>query len=227
MNAWIMNEWQRLNDVVVECFRWAWYWCGERTNQKLCQQSATFQVWWNLIGVALLVLYLCHHIIRSSLQSFHTLLTDIKHFTAKEWNWSSSTKQTQWLAPHNLPWEEVSWSLFTSRLPLLIDSRSQCCNVIFWFNSPQIDVHLDWKLFWCSSSDLIVIEKYTQNTRFCLICNYINKIIPALQSRCTRFRFGPLERSQIEKRLNMIAENEQLSRLKELLVIVCELNHDY
>lgn len=35
-----------------------------------------------------------------------------------------------------------------------------------------------------------VIETYTANARFCLICNYINKIIPALQSRCTRFRFG-------------------------------------
>jgi replication factor C subunit 3/5 len=31
-----------------------------------------------------------------------------------------------------------------------------------------------------------VIEKYTSNTRFCLICNYVNKITPALQSRCTR-----------------------------------------
>ena len=31
-----------------------------------------------------------------------------------------------------------------------------------------------------------VIEKYTSNTRFCMICNYVNKIIPALQSRCTR-----------------------------------------
>ena len=28
-----------------------------------------------------------------------------------------------------------------------------------------------------------VIEKYTSNTRFCLICNYVNKIMPALQSR--------------------------------------------
>ncbi|NXS58494.1 RFC5 factor, partial [Brachypteracias leptosomus] len=37
-----------------------------------------------------------------------------------------------------------------------------------------------------------VIEKFTENTRFCLICNYLSKIIPALQSRCTRFRFGPL-----------------------------------
>lgn len=32
-----------------------------------------------------------------------------------------------------------------------------------------------------------VIEKYTSNTRFCMICNYVNKIIPALQSRCTRY----------------------------------------
>ena len=31
-----------------------------------------------------------------------------------------------------------------------------------------------------------VIEKYTDNVRFCIICNYLSKIIPALQSRCTR-----------------------------------------
>ena len=34
-----------------------------------------------------------------------------------------------------------------------------------------------------------VIENYTHNTRFCLICNYITKLIPALQSRCITFRF--------------------------------------
>lgn len=31
-----------------------------------------------------------------------------------------------------------------------------------------------------------VIEKYTETTRFCIICNYLSKIIPAIQSRCTR-----------------------------------------
>lgn len=40
--------------------------------------------------------------------------------------------------------------------------------------------------FFPFNSDSTVIEKYTSNTRFCLICNYVNKIIPALQSRCTR-----------------------------------------
>ena len=28
-----------------------------------------------------------------------------------------------------------------------------------------------------------VIEKFTKNTRFCLICNYVSKIIPAVQVR--------------------------------------------
>ena len=42
-----------------------------------------------------------------------------------------------------------------------------------------------------------VIEKNTKSTRFCLICNYVSKIIPALQSRCTRFRFAPLKPEQV------------------------------
>ena len=42
-----------------------------------------------------------------------------------------------------------------------------------------------------------VIEKFTRNARFCIICNYASKIIPALQSRCTRFRFAPLSKEQV------------------------------
>ena len=34
-----------------------------------------------------------------------------------------------------------------------------------------------------------IIEKFTDNVRFCIICNYLSKIIPALQSRCTRLDF--------------------------------------
>lgn len=53
-----------------------------------------------------------------------------------------------------------------------------------------------------------VIEKYTKNARFCLICNYVSKIIPALQSRCTRFRFAPLSQQQIQGRLEEVAKLE-------------------
>lgn len=55
-----------------------------------------------------------------------------------------------------------------------------------------------------------VIEKHTTNTRFCLVCNYANKVIPALQSRCTKFRFAPLEPDQIRGRLKQIVEAEKL-----------------
>lgn len=53
-----------------------------------------------------------------------------------------------------------------------------------------------------------VIEKYTENVRFCIICNYLSKIIPAIQSRCTRFRFGPLAAEQILPRLEYVIEQE-------------------
>lgn len=53
-----------------------------------------------------------------------------------------------------------------------------------------------------------MIEKYTKNARFCLICNYVSKIIPALQSRCTRFRFAPLKKEQIQGRLTDIVARE-------------------
>ncbi|XP_019853403.1 PREDICTED: replication factor C subunit 5-like [Amphimedon queenslandica] len=56
-----------------------------------------------------------------------------------------------------------------------------------------------------------VIETYTDNVRFCLICNYLSKIIPALQSRCTRFRFGPLSMEQMSVRLQHIIREENIN----------------
>ncbi len=53
------------------------------------------------------------------------------------------------------------------------------------------------------------MEKYVRNARFCLICNYVSKIIPALQSRCTRFRFMPLPEQFVRSRLDYICNAEQ------------------
>jgi replication factor C subunit 3/5 len=55
-----------------------------------------------------------------------------------------------------------------------------------------------------------VIEQYTRNVRFCIICNYVNKIAPAIQSRCTRFRFSPLPIEQVEMRLEHVIDAERL-----------------
>ena len=54
-----------------------------------------------------------------------------------------------------------------------------------------------------------VIEQYTKNVRFCIICNYVNKIAPAIQSRCTRFRFSPLPIVEVERRVNDVVEAEK------------------
>ncbi|TDL23643.1 P-loop containing nucleoside triphosphate hydrolase protein [Rickenella mellea] len=55
-----------------------------------------------------------------------------------------------------------------------------------------------------------VIEQYTKNVRFCIICNYVNKITPAIQSRCTRFRFSPLPIAEVDRRLQGVIEAENV-----------------
>lgn len=55
-----------------------------------------------------------------------------------------------------------------------------------------------------------IIERYTKNTRFCILANYAHKLTPALLSRCTRFRFQPLPREALERRMNKVLISEQL-----------------
>uniref|UniRef100_UPI00358F6A77 replication factor C subunit 5 isoform X2 n=1 Tax=Myxine glutinosa TaxID=7769 RepID=UPI00358F6A77 len=69
-----------------------------------------------------------------------------------------------------------------------------------------------------------VMERYTENTRFCLVCNYLSRIIPALQSRCTRFRFGPLSTSLMEPRLSHISTQEGVKVEKNGMAAVIALS---
>lgn len=55
-----------------------------------------------------------------------------------------------------------------------------------------------------------IIEKFSKTTRFCLICNYVAKIIPPVQSRCTRFRFGPLSDESVSAKLGEVCRLEGL-----------------
>lgn len=53
-----------------------------------------------------------------------------------------------------------------------------------------------------------IMEKYTSNTRFCIIANYAHKLSPALLSRCTRFRFSPLKEGDIRVLVDRVVEEE-------------------
>ena len=55
-----------------------------------------------------------------------------------------------------------------------------------------------------------IIEKYTTNTRFCIIANYTHKLSPALLSRCTRFRFSPLKEPDIRRIVDLVIEKEDI-----------------
>jgi DNA polymerase III delta prime subunit len=56
-----------------------------------------------------------------------------------------------------------------------------------------------------------IIEKYSSTIRFCLICNYENKIIPAIRARCANFRFSNINSTFMYNKLKMISNNEKLS----------------
>lgn len=66
-----------------------------------------------------------------------------------------------------------------------------------------------------------IMEKYTANTRFCVIANYTHKLSPALLSRCTRFRFSPLKEADIRGLVEKVVREEEVridEEAKEALV---------
>ncbi|KAJ4150761.1 hypothetical protein LMH87_011496 [Akanthomyces muscarius] len=54
------------------------------------------------------------------------------------------------------------------------------------------------------------MEIYSKITRFCLICNYVTRIIDPLASRCSKFRFKSLDQGSAKKRLEEIAAAESV-----------------
>ena len=54
-----------------------------------------------------------------------------------------------------------------------------------------------------------IMEEYSKITRFCIICNYHNKIIDPINSRCALFRFKPIKEKEIINKLESICINEK------------------
>ncbi|EPS26997.1 Replication factor C subunit 2 [Penicillium oxalicum] len=54
------------------------------------------------------------------------------------------------------------------------------------------------------------MEQYSRITRFCLVCNYVTRIIEPLASRCSKFRFKSLDNAAAGERVAEIARAENL-----------------
>ena len=70
-----------------------------------------------------------------------------------------------------------------------------------------------------------IIEKYSKKLRFCLICNYENKIIPAIKSRFTNLRFGIINKTHIINRLLYISTKEKINITVESINIIAEFSN--
>ncbi|KAF8162913.1 P-loop containing nucleoside triphosphate hydrolase protein [Crassisporium funariophilum] len=55
-----------------------------------------------------------------------------------------------------------------------------------------------------------IMETYARITRFCLVCNYVTRIIEPLASRCSKFRFTPLDSGSAALRISFIAKAENI-----------------
>jgi replication factor C subunit 3/5 len=61
----------------------------------------------------------------------------------------------------------------------------------------------------------VIMEKYIDNARFCLICNYIAQIRDAIQSRCTKLKFTPIKNEDMKNKIIEVCKNEDIKISKD------------
>ena len=68
-----------------------------------------------------------------------------------------------------------------------------------------------------------LLQDYTCNVRFCLICNYISRVDESLQTEFVRLRFNQLPHNEIHVFLKKINESENLNYSDDILYSIHKL----
>ena len=68
-----------------------------------------------------------------------------------------------------------------------------------------------------------IMEDYSKVTRFCIICNYHNKIIDPIISRCSMYHFKPIPIDCIQKKLKEICISEETFCSDENIKIIINI----
>ena len=69
-----------------------------------------------------------------------------------------------------------------------------------------------------------IVEDFSAVTRFCILCNYVTKIIEPLKSRCVRFRFREIPPAQQRAQLGRICAAEGLRLGEEALSAIVDVS---
>jgi replication factor C subunit 2/4 len=69
------------------------------------------------------------------------------------------------------------------------------------------------------------IEIYSKVTRFCLVCNYVTRIIEPLASRCGKFRFKPLPIEAMRERIMHIAAKESVQVEEATVTVILDCSN--
>jgi replication factor C small subunit len=88
-----------------------------------------------------------------------------------------------------------------------------------------------WKIIILDESDYLtpnaqaalrnLMETYSKTTRFILTCNYVEKIIDPIQSRCQTFAITPPSKTDVAKRLVSVLEQKEVSYdIKDVAAII-------
>lgn len=87
-----------------------------------------------------------------------------------------------------------------------------------------------WKIIICDEFDYMTIngqaalrnlmETFSKHTRFILTCNYVERIIEPIQSRCQTFQIVPPSRKEVAAHTAKILQQEQIKFKPEDLVVL-------
>ena len=69
-----------------------------------------------------------------------------------------------------------------------------------------------------------IMETYSKKTRFCLICNYVTKIIEPIASRCVKLRFQLLDEKSISIKIKDICKKENIKYDESIISTLIELS---
>ena len=87
-----------------------------------------------------------------------------------------------------------------------------------------------WKVVILDESDYLtpnaqaalrnLVETFSKSTRFILTCNYVEKVIDPIQSRCQTFAITPPSKKEVAKRLHQILTEESVDFNNEDLAVL-------